>query len=118
MKKQIKTRPSIVLIGAGNMGTQLGKRLFKKGQNIIQVFSRKAKKGEKLGKAIDAESTNKLSEIKPNADLYILAVHDDVIGSISKKLSGIISPESLVTHTSGATPSTVCLLYTSPSPRD
>lgn len=111
LKKQSKIRPSIVLIGSGNVGTQLGKRLYKKGQNIVQVFSRKAEKAEKLAKAIHSEYTNDLSQIKPKADLYILAVHDDYIGSIAKSLSGIISTKSFITHTSGSTPSTVIKPY-------
>ena len=93
------------------MGTQLSKRLFQKGQNVVQVFSRKAEKAEKLGKAIKADFTNDLKKISVDADLYILAVHDDFIGFVAKKMSKIIHPDSLVTHTSGSTPSTVIEPY-------
>ena len=119
----------IVLIGAGNVGSHLGEILVKKNQEVVQVFSRKTQKAKRLAKKLNTTHTNKLDQINPYADLYILAVSDASIEFVASSLSKIpLSQKALVVHTSGATPSTVfkpyfkqygiCLLYTSPSPRD
>lgn len=99
------------MIGSGNVGTQLGKRLHKRGQNVVQVFSRKAEKAKKLAVALESKCTTDLSKVIPNADLYILAVHDDFIDDVAAELAKVIDTNSLVTHTSGATPSTVFKPY-------
>ncbi len=96
----------IVLIGAGNVGTHLALRFKEQGLIPTQVFSRKITKARKLGKAIGTAYCNKLETIMPDADIYILAVHDGAIEELSKKLSQYIHETALVVHTSGATPST------------
>jgi len=103
MKKQL----NIILIGAGNVGFHLGKKLFEEGLNIQQVYSRKKAKAKRLAKHINASSINILDEISTKGDLYILAIPDRVIGNIAAELSKKIPSTKLVVHTSGATPSTV-----------
>ncbi len=107
MKKQKEISPKIVIIGSGNVGTQLSKRLHARGLDVVQVFSRKAEKAKHLAKAIDSKWTNSLAKVVPTADLYILAVHDDWIGNVAGHLAKAIEKDSLVVHTSGSTPSTV-----------
>ena len=107
MEKNLK----IVLIGAGNVGTHLGKKLHQEGYNIIQIFSRKAKKAKALATNIEAESTHQFSKIKKDADLYILAVSDNAIESVAAALSKIIGKNKLVVHTSGATPTLLLKTY-------
>ena len=101
----------IVLIGAGNVGFHLGKRLYKKGFNIIQVFSRKEDKAKFLSKKIKAESTSDFSKIRANADLYIIAVSDNAIAEVAQNLKANGIDNQLVVHTSGATASTVLKPY-------
>jgi predicted short-subunit dehydrogenase-like oxidoreductase (DUF2520 family) len=97
---------NIVIIGAGNVGHHLGHQFFKKKILINQVFSRKITKARKLAKSINATPINDLSQITSDADLYIIAVHDDAIGEVAQKLSLLIK-NKLVVHTSGAVPSSV-----------
>jgi len=97
----------IVLIGSGNVGYQLGRRFFEQGLQIVQVFSRKAEKAERLAKAIGCDFTTQLNLVTAEADIYILAVHDSSVGEVAKKLSNILPADKIVVHTSGATPSTV-----------
>lgn len=97
----------IVLIGAGNVGHHLGQILFKKGENIVQVFSRKKEKAIALSEKINASSTDSLSEITTRAELYILAVHDDALQSVIEELIKKGLENKLMVHTSGATPQTV-----------
>jgi len=94
----------IVLIGAGNVGYHLGKRMRECGLPIVQVFSRSRKKAGKLARAIKAPFTTQLQRINPVADLYILAVHDDAIATVAASLAKILPPDKLLAHTSGATP--------------
>lgn len=104
----INNQWSIILIGAGNVGHHLGKRLYEKGLHIKQVFSRTKEKAQALAAEIQAEALTNLSKIDPNADLYILAIHDDAIPEVASQLS---LNQKLIVHTSGSTPSTVLQPY-------
>lgn len=99
---------SIVLIGAGNVGYHLGRRLHERGFRILQVYSRTLAKATQLANAITSEATDQLQAIRTDADLYILAVHDDAIADVASMLP---VKDKLVVHTSGATPSTVLAPY-------
>jgi predicted short-subunit dehydrogenase-like oxidoreductase (DUF2520 family) len=94
----------IVMIGAGNVGTHLGKALRQAGLEIMQVYSRDPGKAKVLALELESTPCHKLSEIFPTADLYVLAVHDDAIGEVSRTLKKVAFHEQLFVHTSGATP--------------
>lgn len=104
-------RPKIVLIGAGNVGFHLGSVLAEKGHHIVQVFSRTKKKANRLAKMISSKAVNKLDQIIPYADWYILAVSDQAIVDVASKLHPKIQKQALVVHTSGATPGKVLQPY-------
>ena len=53
----------ITLIGAGNVGFHLGKRLFKKGISINQVYSRTLPPAQQLAKLVRAEGITDLQQI-------------------------------------------------------
>ena len=98
------TFKKITVIGAGNLGTPLAKVLHQFGFEIGQVFSRTPEKARSLAKAVSAEACTDLSKIKPDADLYILAVTDSAIGEVSAIVAKNHLPaHCLVVHTSGAT---------------
>ena len=102
----------ITLIGAGNVGAHLGKRFKKKKITVEQVYSRTLAPAKALGKKIGAAYTNDLSEITATADIYIVAVKDDVIGHVGEALAKNNGfKEKLVVHTSGAVASTVLRPY-------
>ena len=101
----------IVLLGAGNVGFHLGKKMNEVGLSVIQIYSRKLSTAKRLGKITGSAVTHKISEILPQADLYILAVPDSAIEKIAAELSEVIPAKKLVVHTSGATPSTVLKPY-------
>ncbi|MBI1227688.1 MAG: DUF2520 domain-containing protein [Bacteroidetes bacterium] len=94
----------IVLIGAGNVATHFGRKLMEVGEQVIQVFSRNRLKALQLAKELEAAATNDFAEINTDADLYILAVHDDAIGEIAAQLAENGITDKLIVHTSGATP--------------
>ena len=89
----------ISIIGAGNVGFNLGKALKKQGFGIFQVFSRSREKAEKLATETGAEAVTDLSKLQNEADLVIIAVKDDAISEVAAALP--FKPKNLV-HTSGA----------------
>ncbi len=101
-------QPSIVLIGAGNVGYHLGQRLHERGFPVLQVYSRTLAKARRLAKSIKSKATDRLEATRTDADIYILAVHDNAIETV---VSALPTGEKLVVHTSGATPSTVLAPY-------
>ncbi len=108
----------ITLIGAGKLGSQLGRKLYQSGEELLQVFSRKAEKAEALARATHAQACTRPEEIEAGADLYILAVADDAIGEMAQKLSKTLPPDSFLVHTSGSQPSDVLKAFGLPPFRD
>ncbi|HLF62824.1 MAG TPA: DUF2520 domain-containing protein [Saprospiraceae bacterium] len=96
----------ICLIGAGNVGTQLGLAFYKAGHQVIQVFNRGASRAEKLASLISSEPISSLQNLKNGADVYILAVKDDAISDVFNQIRSYLS-DSLVMHTAGSVPMTI-----------
>ena len=97
----------IVFIGSGNVAFHLSQGLQQAGADILLVYSRKLKNAKYLAKLLNCPASNNLEKISSDADLYIIAVHDDAIGSVAEKLSTTIGNQKQVVHTSGSIPSTV-----------
>ncbi len=95
---------NIALIGAGNLGWHLGKSLHVAGARISQIFSRNLGKTSELATALNAVTTDDLRKISPDADLYLIAVHDSAIEEVADRLPVEIRRKKLIAHTSGATP--------------
>ncbi|OQX82015.1 MAG: hypothetical protein B6D64_01280 [Bacteroidetes bacterium 4484_276] len=89
----------IVLIGAGNMATQLGKALHQKGKNILQVLSRTQGSADLLAGQINSTAIINPNHLINDADLYILAVPDDEISGIANTIN---IQDRLIVHTSGS----------------
>jgi len=93
----------IVLIGSGNVASHLGKAISSlKGYPIAQVYSRTKLNAKKLADKLNCTSTDKISDLIPNADLYLIAVNDDEIIKVAGQLQNQIQSSSLVIHTSGS----------------
>lgn len=92
----------ISIVGSGNVATQLSKALKNCGHKIVFVYSRQLKHARKLGKILKCESGNNFEGVIFHpADVYIIAVKDDAIGEVVKKMP--VLKDKLVIHTSGAT---------------
>ncbi|NUM50723.1 MAG: DUF2520 domain-containing protein [Flavobacteriales bacterium] len=92
--QEIKT---ISFIGSGNVATALAIHLFKKKYTISQVYSKNLHNAQVLAKKVKAKATNHIQNIA-DADLYIIALKDDVIETVSKKIKNKNIP---IVHTSG-----------------
>lgn len=88
----------IVLIGSGNVATQMALALNAIGEDIIQVYSRNLANATLLANLIKAKPISNLNEVQQHADLYIIAVKDDAIANVVAQL---ITISGLVVHTAG-----------------
>lgn len=95
---------NVVIIGSGNLATQLAKALQNKGVTICQIYNRTLSNAQALGEILDVPYTSDLSKLEPNADFYFYAVKDAAIKSILKKVQ---RPDSIHVHTSGSMPISV-----------
>lgn len=88
----------IVLLGAGNVATQLGKALQKNGYLISQVYSPTKKSATTLAKKLKSNPISDLKKIDLTAAVYVIAVKDDAISALAQQLK---LNDQLVVHTSG-----------------
>lgn len=102
---------SVVIIGAGNLATQLALALTSKGIKVKQVYSRTLEAACELAGKVNAEFTNDLSALMPGCDLYIVSVKDSAIQEVLINLP----PDNnrLIVHTAGSIPMDVLSSATS-----
>jgi len=87
-----------IIIGSGNVARLLSLQLQKNGIKIRQVYSKTKKNAIVLARELNAGYVSTLSELDRSADYCIIAVSDDSIIAIGKKLR---LKNTLVVHTSG-----------------
>ena len=93
----------VVLIGAGNVATHLGKALQKTGCDVLQVYSRTKASASELAETLSVASTTSLEEIRPDASLYVVALKDAVLQQLIPQLvKG--KPDAVFVHTAGSMP--------------
>ena len=93
----------IVLIGAGNLATNIGKALAGRGHDLLQIYSRTAESAERLAALLHSDATTSLAEVKDGADLYLVAVKDSVLADVARQLAEG-HPDRLLVHTAGSMP--------------
>lgn len=94
----------IVMIGAGNLATQLALTLRKNGHEIVQVFSRTESSANELATKTGAKKTILIDEITASAELYIFSVKDDSLLPVLQQMK----PNSGIwVHTAGSIPMSV-----------
>ncbi len=91
----------IVLIGAGNVATNLGFALGKAKQEILQVYSRTEKAARELAEMLHAGYTTSIQDVSADADLYILSVKDDALPVLIPQLCKG-KEDKLFVHTAGS----------------
>ena len=92
----------VVIIGAGNVATHLGKAIKNAGFEILQVASRTEESARALGTLLGVPFTSSEGELNKEADLYIVSVKDDAIVSALTTFS--LPENALVVHTAGSVP--------------
>ncbi|XRE42258.1 Ketopantoate reductase PanG [Tenacibaculum discolor] len=87
----------VTIIGGGNVATHLANAFSKTNEvSLVQVYARNIEQVEHLKEVTSI--TNSI-ELLTKADLYIIAVSDDAIGDVSRKIK---QKNGLVVHTSGS----------------
>jgi predicted short-subunit dehydrogenase-like oxidoreductase (DUF2520 family) len=89
----------VVLIGAGNVATVLGKLVKAAGHTIMEVVSRNRQHAQQLAALLETNFNDDFKSITSNADIYIIAVADDAISAVADQLR---LDAGVVVHTSGA----------------
>lgn len=91
----------VVIIGAGNLATQLGLALHEKKIQVKQVYSRTIRSAKELAEKLNASYTTDLSKLETDTDLYVIAVKDS---SIQEILENLPTKNGLIVHTAGSVP--------------
>ncbi len=89
----------IVMIGSGNVASQLSNALLSAGYQVIQVYSRTAAHARALAVTLNASWTDQVSEITDQGDIYILAVVDSALPQLADQIR---IRSQLLIHTSGS----------------
>lgn len=99
-------RRKIVMIGAGNLATNLGKALVANGYEILQVYSKTMRSASALATNVNAIPTDNIEKINTEADVYIVSIKDnampDIIPTLCKN-----KEEKVFIHTAGSIPLTI-----------
>ncbi len=89
----------IVIIGAGRVGSALGRALHTQGNTILKIVSRSAEKAAALASEFGCEHGNELL-IPMDSDVVILAVNDDALRNVLGELK--VPRKTVVAHTAGS----------------
>lgn len=93
----------ISIIGSGNVGSHLAKKLFSLKHDIVEVYSHTFSNAEALAQEVSAQPLRALKDLSPDVHLVAIAVPDDHIAEVSDALPEL---DALLVHTSGSVDST------------
>ncbi len=95
------------VIGTGNMGWFMAKRLNSAGHTCLGIYGRNQVAAQELARELHTKVYTSLSDIADNADCCILAVSDHEI----EKVAGSFNfPNTVLLHTAGAVSSSTLAL--------
>jgi len=105
-KKRAKTKPSITIVGPGNLGTALATELARIGYPIRQIVSRRDSAGVSAARALARRVRAQhsfLGEAVLDTDITWLTVPDDAVAGVARQLAASQSWKGkIVLHPSGA----------------
>lgn len=99
----------IVVLGTGNVGTQLSYALFEKGLGPALVYNRHGDKAAALAARLGCGWTDSLQQLPTDADLYICTLKDAALEEVLRQIAD--TGQGLWVHTSGSLPMTVLAPY-------
>jgi len=92
---------NIVIIGSGNVAYHIVNAFNNKGIRILQILARNERSAGPLSEKFNIPYILDSSGLNKQADLYILAVQDDLISEVAHSLK---LKDQLLVHTSGFSP--------------
>ncbi len=93
----------IVLIGAGNLATNLGLALHKAGHTICQVYSRTQESADQLAQKVGSKGVSRLEDVATDVRLFIVALKDSALDEVLPYLLPA-RKDALWVHTAGSIP--------------
>lgn len=90
----------IVMIGAGNVATNIAKALANIGEKPVQIWSRTLASAKELAEAIDTRATSDWNSVVKDADVYIVSVKDDGMTAVIDQLCAHCQ-HGVYVHTAG-----------------
>ena len=106
-------KPTIALIGAGNVATHLAKALTRASYTITGVYSRTLEHARRVAEPAGAAATDQLSALAA-ADVYIFAVTDTALPALVKAMP-TAARKGFFLHTAGSVPMEVPTAAPQPS---
>ncbi len=76
----------IIIIGTGNIAHQMGQRLNDNGVKINKIIGRNSKRAEELADLLDCPFSTNFDYTDKEDVTYLLAVNDQSIEEVSKKI--------------------------------
>ena len=99
----------VVFIGAGNVATHLSLSMQAADFPIRQIFSRSITHAQSLAEKINCSYTTNITEITPDASIYIFTLKDD---ALPKTLAAMPTNKGIWIHTAGSLPMNIFHGYT------
>ena len=89
----------VLIIGAGNVATVLGRLIKEANHEIVQVISRNKATAAALAAELGCAHTDDFTNIDQSADLYLVAMSDAALNELPEKIQ---LGNKLIVHTAGA----------------
>ena len=93
----------VILLGAGNLATHLGRALADAGHEIIQVFSRTMESASALAASVGGAPVTDTALVRGDADVYVFSVKDSVLAHLAARVCKG-SEDRVFLHTAGSMP--------------
>ncbi len=93
----------IVLVGAGNLATNIGKAFLEAGHDILQVYSRTMASASSLASLVGGSPVTDVRDLRNDADAYLVSVKDSVMADLAPSLCKG-RENSVFIHTAGSVP--------------
>ncbi len=92
--------PSVTIVGTGRVAHHLLTALSHK-TKLIQIIGRNQQELIQISSSFAIPWTDEFNNLLP-ADVTIMAISDDAIPEVTKNLSKVLTPKSILCHTSGS----------------
>lgn len=102
---------NISIIGGGNVAWHLTQNFTLAGLNVFEVYGRDPNEADTFSNFTNTTYISDIKKMRSDADIYIIAVNDDVIEQVLDELPFKITSEQILAHTSGARPSKILAPY-------
>ncbi len=98
---------NIGFIGAGKVGTSLGKLFSEAGEPVVGYYSRSRQSAQTAAEFTSSAAYDSMEQLLQACDTLFVTTPDGVLASVAEELAALPVKEKRICHCSGALPSTV-----------